>query len=207
MVQTIPYESNTDEMTPVITTSFSLSVVDELTFSTAKSYGSNINAIPANITLTTYDMVYDLYLNTTLNTASNTTVPVADEATFSVVTMNTTFDTMFDTDSSPSAIYDEDYSDAVMLKMISFTLDADTIFKLNTNTLYTDDADEISFTAVLMTTTLSPSYDIDTEFCAVSVANETTLATIIMTTQVNSPSLLSSTIIPTSVTIISDIIS
>ena len=73
-------------------------------------------------------------------------------------------------------------------------LDADKMVTLNTNALYTDDIDEISFTAVLMTTSLYgfPSYDIDADLSAVSVANEATLTTVMMTTQVcSSPSSLS----------------
>ena len=50
------------------------------------------------------------------------------------------------------------------------------MFKLNTNTLYTDNVDEISFTVVSMTIVLYalPSYDIDTESSDISIANEAT---------------------------------
>ena len=82
----------------------------------------------------------------------------------------------YDIDSSSSPIYNEDTSAAVTLKMISYKLDTDTMFKLNTNTLYTDNVDEISVTAVLMTIALYalPSYDIDTESSDMSIANEAT---------------------------------
>ena len=50
--------------------------------------------------------------------SSNTTVSVADKATFSVVTMNTTFNTTFDTNSSPSTIHNEDSSAVVKIILI-----------------------------------------------------------------------------------------
>ena len=71
--------------------------------------------------------------------------------------------------SSSSAIHDEDSSAAVTLKMISYKLDADKMFH------------EISFTALSMKTVsyALPSYNIDTESSAVSVANEATFFIII----------------------------
>ena len=48
---------------------------------------------------------------------------------------------------------------AVMLKMISHKLDISTTFKLKSNTLHADNVDEISFTAVSITTTPSVIYN------------------------------------------------
>ena len=160
MVQTIPYESNTNEMNPVITTSLSVTIADEST-------SSSVTVSMHDTAVITTKISYGSNTNTTLDTASNTTVPVADEATFpagndysvtimtatqvylspsssisyyndresstvsvageatiSVLTMNTTFDTTFDTDSSSSATYDDDYSAAV--KIITTVFDGHT---------------------------------------------------------------------------------
>ena len=66
--------------------------------------------------------------------------------------------------------------------MILNKADADMMFKLNTNTLVTDDVNELSFITVSMTTTLSSSYNIGTEWSVVSVADEATFATVTTTT-------------------------
>ena len=68
-------------------------------------------------------------MNATVYTAVVDAESSADNTEYSAIIMMTTV--FYEL---PFAIYDEDSSAAVTLKMISDKLDADTMFKLNTNT-------------------------------------------------------------------------
>jgi len=133
-----------------------LAVIHAISFTVGDTYN-----VTSTITMKT--ILYEFY------TYAMTSAVTLKTSSYELDTNEKTAAIMQIYSSSSSAIYDEDSSAAVTLKMISYKLDADKMFH------------EISFTALSMKTVsyALPSYDIDTESSAVSVANEATFSTII----------------------------